>query len=612
MSSPRFLWEMRHYFRLVWVRLLLGSVGGIIMNTAVVLPAILLGRALDKVLALDRGQATAGDVTWAVVAFIGGAFATETPRIFKRWYLQTANSRIRANIRADAFRGVLSWPTERLHRTSVGDIMGRIVSDVEVVGVGIREFTTETWDTVLFSASIIVTMFIYDAELTILALLPVPFAMLLAKASGRWVSGRTTATRLANASLTTSIQEQLAGIRVLRLFGRSDAAARRVAALSEVQAETNIDLARLRGGLQPIYSTLMTAGVLFVVWRGGDRVVSGGLSLGAFVAYLQLFTRFVTRGYRVPQLVNSVQSGAAAWLRVRPLIVADTMPVAPRSRTTDTGRETPQRTGSVAVSLQHVTFRYPDAASNALTDVSLEIRAGSFVAITGPVGSGKTSLARALLGIYPLASGSITVDGRSIDEIQPDERSGLIGFLPQQAQLFSGSVAENVLFGRAARDEASEAALVRAIDLSALADDLHDFPAGLDTPIGELGIRISGGQRLRVALARAMGAAAPGTPGLLVLDDPFSAVDVDTEAQIVDGLRDAFGPAAPPERRATIVLLSHRLAAFPRADMVVVLRDGAIVERGTHTDLMAGAGLYARIYDAQRTAEAVVQTGARS
>jgi ABC-type multidrug transport system fused ATPase/permease subunit len=611
MSSPRFLWEMRHYFRLVWARLLLGSVGGILMNTAVVLPAILLGRALDKVLALERGQATANDVAWAVVAFVGGTFATEVPRIFKRWFLQTANSRIRAGIRADAFRGVLSWPTERLHRTPVGDIMGRIVSDVEVVGVGIREFTTETWDTVLFSASIVVTMFIYDAGLTVLALLPVPFAMLLAKVSGRWVSGRTTATRQANASLTTSIQEQLAGIRVLRLFGRSDAAAQRVAGLSEAQAEANIDLARLRGGLQPVYSTLMTAGVLLVVWQGGERVVSGALSVGAFVAYLQLFTRFVTRGYRVPQLVNSVQSGAAAWLRVRPLTAGDMNTVTPRARAVGAGREAPQRTGAAAVSIQHVTFRYPDATAPALVDVSLDIPAGSLVAITGPVGAGKTSLARALLGVYPLESGSILVDGRSVDEIKPDERAALVGFLPQHAQLFSGSVAENVFFGREARDAGSEAALNRAIEISALAEDLCDFPAGLDTPIGELGIRISGGQRLRVALARAMGAAAPGTPGLLVLDDPFSAVDVDTEAQIVEGLLAAFGPSASPEQQATIVLLSHRLAAFPRADLVVVLRDGAIEEQGAHAELMAAAGLYAHIYSAQRAADAPVGTGAR-
>jgi ABC-type multidrug transport system fused ATPase/permease subunit len=321
--------------------------------------------------------------------------------------------------------------------------------------------------------------------------------------------------------------------------------------------------------------------------------------VGAFVAYLQLFTRFVTRGYRVPQLVNSVQSGAAAWLRVRPLMAEDTTQGTQMKLVGASVQQMRPRTGAVAVSLQHVTFRYPDAPAQALVDVSLEIPAGSFVAITGPVGAGKTSFGRALLGVYPLESGSIAVDGRSVDEIQPKERAALIGFLPQQTQLFSGSVAENVLFGTTTRDGASETALIRAIEISALADDLRDFPAGLDTSIGELGIRISGGQRLRVALARAMGAAAPGTPGLLVLDDPFSAVDVDTEAQIVDGLRDAFGPSAPPESQATIVLLSHRLAAFSRADLIVVLRDGAIVERGTHADLMAAAGLYAHIYEAQ-------------
>lgn len=160
---------------------------------------------------------------------------------------------------------------ERLQRTSVGDVMGRIVSDVEVVGVGVREFTTETWDTVLFSLSLVVAMLVYDAGLTAVALLPVPAAMLLAKVSGRWVTARTAATRLVNAELTSSIQEQLADIRVLRLFGRSEAAVERVAALSDRQAEANLRLERLRAGLTPLYSTTMVAGLLAVVWQGGSQ-----------------------------------------------------------------------------------------------------------------------------------------------------------------------------------------------------------------------------------------------------------------------------------------------------------------------------------------------------
>ena len=220
-----FLWEMRRYFRQVAGQLALGSAAGIIMNTAVVLPAILLGRAIDQALAWERGSATATDVGWAALAFIGGTLLTEVPRIAKRWWLMTANARIRANVRADAFRGVLAWPMADVQRTPVGDLMARIVGDVEVLGVGVREFTIEIWDTVLFSLSFVVAMLVFDPGLTLLALLPAPFAMVLAHATGRWVARRTTRAREANADLTAAIQEYLAGVRVLRLFGRVAASA---------------------------------------------------------------------------------------------------------------------------------------------------------------------------------------------------------------------------------------------------------------------------------------------------------------------------------------------------------------------------------------------------
>src|ERR671918_515098 len=175
-----FLWQMRPYFRQVAGQLVLGSIAGIIMNTAIVLPAILLGRAIDAVRTFERGDVGAGAVGWAALVFVGGTLLTEGPRIAKRWWLMTANARIRANIRADALRGVIAWPMARLDSTPVGDVMARIIGDVEVLGVGLREFTIETWDTLLFSLSFIVAMLVFDLYLTMLALLPVPVAMLLA------------------------------------------------------------------------------------------------------------------------------------------------------------------------------------------------------------------------------------------------------------------------------------------------------------------------------------------------------------------------------------------------------------------------------------------------
>jgi ATP-binding cassette subfamily B protein len=223
------------------------------------------------------------------------------------------------------------------------------------------------------------------------------------------------------------------------------------------------------------------------------------------------------------------------------------------------------------------------------------------VGVTGAVGSGKSGLAKALVGVYKLQQGRIYLDETPLDTLEAAERAALIGYLPQDPWLFSGTVRDNVVFGASVLDGPGADALVaRAIRLAALEPDVAAFPAGLATPIGEGGVRVSGGQRQRIALARAMLAGAPERPGLLVLDDPFSAVDVDTEVRLVEGLMASVGPAAPPDERATIVLCSHRLAAFPRMDLVVLLDEGRVMEVGSHAELLGANGRYAQIYLAQQ------------
>lgn len=585
--TRRFLSEIRPYLREVAGRLVIGSIAGIVMNTAVVLPPILLGRALDAALAFERGEVSAAAVTWAAIAYAAGTLATEGPRIFKRWFLITANGRIRARLREDALRGVLEWPLERLDEMPVGDLMARIVADVEVVGVGVRELTVETWDTVLLSLTLMVALLVKSPGLSLLALAPVPFAMGLARISAKWVSRRTTTSRVATGALTAAIQEGLSSVRLLRLLGRADLFVRKIDALSGDVAAANVATTRLQRGLLPIYSGLMTVGVIVVVWKGGEQVVAGSMTVGAFVAFLEIFLRFVGRGPRVPQLFNSVQSAAAAFERLRPLLARGS-----------SGSSAPlaasERPGAVAVGIRNVTFRYPGASQAALEEVSLDIPAGALVAITGAVGSGKSALARALLGLYPLASGEILLGDVPAAVAYDAGLRGYVGYLSQEPHLFSTTVRENVLLG------AQHADADKAVAIAGLEGDVGSFPAALETEVGDLGVRLSGGQRQRIGLARALAAPSGGRPRLLVLDDPFSALDVDTEARIVAALRDAFGRSAPPEERATIVLFSHRLAAFPQADDVVMLDRGRVVERGTHDELLTADSAYARIYRAQR------------
>ena len=410
-------------------------------------------------------------------------------------------------------------------------------------------------------------------------------------------------------------------MRVLRLFGRASASVERVAGLSQRFAQRNLELVRLKAGLQPVYATIMISGVVLIVWQGSERAIGGAMTVGAFVAYLELFLRLVNRGHRIPQLVNSLQSGAAAYARLRPLL-APALLVAGEPRLASfrpghvagiTRRPAPagrRGVGPASLSLRDLTFQYPGAEAPVLRGLNLHIPAGALVAVTGPVGSGKSALARAILGVYPVTSGSVLVDGTPFAELPAGERRGLVGYLPQDAWLFSGSLRQNIAFDPAGVG-GDDGAQRQAIRLAAIEEDVAGFPQGLDTQIGEVGVRISGGQRQRLGLARALAAAAPRAPALLVLDDPFSAVDVATEAAIVASLRHAFGPEAPPAERVTIVLVLAPPGGLPARRHRARARAGCGGQTGTHADLLAAGGLYARIYRAQRVAESPAMEQAR-
>jgi ATP-binding cassette subfamily B multidrug efflux pump len=621
--KPRLVGPLRPYERRSAGLLVIGSLAGILMNTAVVLPAVALGHAVDTVEAFDRGQVDAHAVTIACLLLVAAALATEIPRIGKRFWLGVARSRICADLRSDALVGVLTRPGGLPPTMSVGDAMARIVADVEVIRLAVGEVIVETWDTLLFSFSLVVAMLVYDPTMGLAAVAPVPIALVLAKAAGAAVGRRTLVARAANATTTAFIQQGLTGHQVLRVTGRAPAWTQRLARLANAQAEAELATTRLQAALAPVYTTITWSGVVFVFWYGGHQVVAGHMSVGDLVAFLSLFARFTGRAFRIPQMANRVQAGAAALTRVSPLL-ADPPPLSgeprhaswqtnrvsglPTAATHDT-RQTgagPALTEPSLVVLTEVRFAYPGNEAAALNGISLELGRGTLTAVTGPVGSGKSALARVVAGLHGIEAGRVSIDGA--DPYVDHGIRAALGYVPQGHPVFSGTIAENIRLLRElpTHDEGTtpaEERLTTAVAVAGLEDEVASMPEGLETQIGELGVRISGGQGQRVALARALAAPAQ-PPRLLVLDDPFSALDVNTETQVVAALREAVGPTARTDRQATVLLCSTRLAAFPHADQVLVLEHGRITQQGTHAMLMAADGLYSRIAHAQQRSHA--------
>ncbi|MEI7810980.1 MAG: ABC transporter ATP-binding protein [Ignavibacteria bacterium] len=565
------LFELKKYFARYKSKLLWGIVCIVISNLGAVYVPLILKDSINALKAKpELSLLFRYGVMITLTSLVAGVF-----RFLISQTIIVVSREIEYDIRQDFWQHIQNLSLRYFQNHSTGDIMAHATNDLNSVRSFIGPAVMYAVDTIVRLLIVIAIMLSLSISLTVYALLPLPILSYIVYKLGGKIHLKYTYIQEKFSELTTKAQESFSGIRVIKSYVREESEIEDYKVLSQDYLNKNMDMATIQAMFMPVLFMLTGISIIVVVWSGGLKVMDGSLDLGeisAFVIYLGLL---IWPMIAVGWVVNLIQQASASMKRLSKML----------SEPHDI-QDSPETDFSIKdvkgnIEFRNVSFRYAENLPYVLKNINLSIPQGCTVAIVGETGVGKTSMINLIPRLYDVSEGEIWLDGRNIKDIPLNVLRRNIGIVPQETFLFSDTLANNIAYGLS---ETKIDVVEKVAGISQLRKDVDSFPHGFDTMLGERGITLSGGQKQRTCLARALAT----DPAILILDDSFSAVDTRTEEDILKNLKVFM-------KDRTSLIISHRISTVKDADLIFVLRNGAIAEQGTHDELVQKQGLYAEL-----------------